>query len=229
MSVPTASDKENTVNSSIDWVDIKFILVLGIVTAAVKVAEYEVPGWHLTRHTTDIIACLLTVGYILGRGRRSPEKLDTWGITRPLSATAWGTGLLLLALSAALLATTGYLLAGTLSFESRYITEMVEYIPAAFPQQFVLCSVVLTSLATLPVFQGKWRLSIVVGVAFSLAHFWTPARIPGTFIPVQMLITLPAGFGAALYFLTYRNILPLTAIHAVFYPLMHHWIEQQLG
>ena len=137
--------------------------------------------------------------------------------------------MLLLALSAALLATTGYLLAGTLSFESRYITEMVEYIPAAFPQQFVLCSVVLTSLATLPVFQGKWRLSIVVGVAFSLAHFWTPARIPGTFIPVQMLITLPAGFGAALYFLTYRNILPLTAIHAVFYPLMHHWIEQQLG
>jgi len=44
MSVPTASDKENTVNSSIDWVDIKFILVLGIVTAAVKVAEYKIPG-----------------------------------------------------------------------------------------------------------------------------------------------------------------------------------------
>lgn len=229
MSMPTASDKENTVNSSVDWTDIKFALVLGIVMVAVKAAQYTLPGWHINLHTTNIIACLLTVGYILRRSRRNPEKLDTWGITRPFSASAWGIGLLLLALATTLLATTGHLLAGTLSFESRYITEMVEYIPAAFPQQFLLCSVGLTSLATLPVFRGKWRLSIVVGVAFSLAHFWTPARIPGTIIPVQMLITLPAGFGAALYFLTYRNILPLTAIHAVFYPLMHHWIERQLG
>ncbi len=229
MSVLTASDKEHTINLSVDWMDVKFILVLGIVTAAVKVAQYTLPGWHVTLHTTNIIACLLTVGYILGRARRNPEKLDTWGITRPLSATAWGTGLLLLALSAALLAATGYLLAGSLTFESRYVTEMVEYIPAAFPQQFVLCPVVLASLATLPMFRDRWRLSIAIGVAFSLAHFWTPARIPGTIIPIQMLITLPAGFGAALYFLTYRNILPLAAIHAVFYPLMHHWIERQLG
>ena len=105
---------------------------------------------------------------------------------------------------------------------------MVEYLAAAFPQQFALCSVGLVSLSALPVFRGAWRLPLAVGLAFSLAHFWTPARIPGTYIPLQMVLTFPAGFFAAAYFLKHRSILPLTVIHAVTYPLLHHWIETRL-
>lgn len=137
-------------------------------------------------------------------------------------------GFLLLGLAAATCAAGGIAATGRLSFESFYITQMLEYILAAFPQQFVLCSVGLATLATLRPFRGSWRLPLLVGVLFCLAHFWTPARIPGTFVPIQMPLTLVAGFGASFYFLKFRSILPLTAIHAIVYPLLHNWIELHL-
>jgi membrane protease YdiL (CAAX protease family) len=73
-----------------------------------------------------------------------------------------------------------------------------------------------------------WRIPLAVGLVFSLAHFWTPARIPGTIIPIQMVLVFPAGFFCAFYFLKFRNILPLTAIHAIAYVLLHNWVEVHL-
>lgn len=212
----------------IDWRDIRFALVLGIVTIFLKMVTFYIPSWHFSRTTGDIALTTFTVGYILARARRMPHQLDQWGLTTVLTPAALLTGLSLLVFSVLVLAGLGFLIAGGLIFEPVYMAEMIEYIPAAFPQQFVLCSVGLVSLASLSAFRGTWRLPLLVGALFSLAHFWTPVRIPGTIVPVQMLITLPAGAGAAWYFLRFRNILPLTVIHAVLYPLMHHWIERQL-
>lgn len=212
----------------IDWLDVKFAALLGVAFAAVKVVQGFCPALHITLTTINETASLLVIGYILARARRCPEKLDLWGLTTPLTPGALVSGFVLLGAAVGTLALGGLRAGGGLEFRPHYITEMVEYIPAAFPQQFALCSIGLVSLSTLRVFRGAWRLPLAVGLAFSLAHFWTPARIPGTFIPLQMVLTFPAGFLAAAYFLKYRNILPLTLIHAVAYPLLHHWIETRL-
>lgn len=221
-------EKKNESGSAIDRQDIMFAVLLGVAAVTVKLAGRGLPGWDVTRTTTDILLSTITVAYITARARRTPEKLDAWGLSTPLTPAAWLVFVLLLGLSVVSLAACGTLISGSVAFIPAHPAQMIEYIPAAFPQQFVLCSILLASLATLPAFRGQWRLPLFVGVLFSIAHFWTPARIPGTIVPVQMLITLPAGAGAAWYFLCFRSILPLTAIHAVFYPLMHYWIERQL-
>ena len=213
---------------AVDWRDLRFVVLLGVIMSGVKLAELSLPEWGLSRTTTDILASTLTLGYIIARARKQPGKLDAWGITTSVSTAAVMTAMLLTGLAAALLAACGLLLSGSLAWKPLYLVQMIEYIPAAFPQQFVLCSVVLTSLATLPIFRGLWRLPLTVGLLFCLAHLWTPALIPGTSLPVQVLITFPAGLSAAFYFLKFRTILPLTAIHAVFYPLMNNWIEAHL-
>ena len=217
-----------TGTAGVDWLDVKFAVLLGAVFAALKVAQGFCPALHIGLTTTNETASLLVVGYILARARRCPEKLDAWGLTTPLTGGALLSAFALLLVAAGALALGGLRAGGGLDFPPHYATEMVEYIAAAFPQQFALCSVGLVSLSALPVFRGAWRLPLAVGLAFSLAHFWTPARIPGTFIPLQMVLTFPAGFLAAAYFLRYRNILPLTLIHAVSYPLLLHWVETRL-
>ena len=217
-----------TATAGVDWLDVKFAALLGVVFAAVKAAQLSFPALHISLTTINETASLLVVGYILARTRRAPEKLDTWGLTTPLTPEALLSAFVLLGAAVGALALGGLRAGGGLEFPPHYATEMVEYIPAAFPQQFALCSVGLVSLAALPVFRGAWRLPLAVGLAFSLAHFWTPARIPGTFIPLQMVLTFPAGFFAAAYFLKHRTILPLTVIHAAAYPLLHHWIETRL-
>jgi len=214
--------------AGIDWLDVKFAVLLGVVFVALKAAQGLFPALHIGLPALNETTSLLVLGYILARARRAPEKLDAWGLTTPLAPGALFSGLVLLAAAVAALAGLGLRAGGGLDFPPHYATEMVEYIAAAFPQQFALCSVGLVSLSTLRVFRGAWRLPLAVGLAFSLAHFWTPARIPGTFIPLQMVLTFPAGFLAAAYFLRHRSILPLTAIHAVAYPLLHHWIETRL-
>ncbi|MCC6145644.1 MAG: CPBP family intramembrane metalloprotease [Candidatus Hydrogenedentes bacterium] len=214
--------------SLVDWRDLRFGLIVGVVAAASKLLNHAFPEWGIGRTTTDVLASVLTVGYILARARREPERLEVWGLTTPLTLRALAPAAGLLAAAIAALGVAGWNAAGSLAFEPRYIVEMIEYIPAAYPQQFFMCSVGLVMLSTLSVFRGHWRLPLAVGLVFSLAHFWTPARLPGTFIPIQMLITLPAGFLAAWYFLRFRSILPLTGIHAILYPLLHNWIERNL-
>lgn len=212
---------------AIDWTDLKFAFFVGAVTTLLKLTGFARPEWQL--NTTDaLVAFLLTLGYIIARARRQPEKLDEWGITTPLTLPAVATGLVLLGIAVGCLAAHGISLTGRLDFEPSYVPRMVEYIVGAFPQQFFMCSVGLVFLAKLRPFRGMWRIPLAVGLVFSLAHFWTPARIPGTIIPIQMVIVFPAGFVCAFYFLKFRNILPLTAIHAIAYVLLHNWVEVHL-
>lgn len=83
-------------------------------------------------------------------------------------------------------------------------------------------------LAHLPVLRGSWRLPLVVGMCFGVAHFWAPVHLPGSAIPLQVVATPPMGFFAAWYFLRFGNILPLTIFHAVAYVLYSQWVEHLL-
>lgn len=211
----------------IDWTDLKFMFFVGIVASTLKILGFARPGWQING-TDALVAFLLCVGYIIARGRKRPEKLDEWGLTTPLTKSAILVGLLLLIVAVGIQAAVGRKLAGKLSFEPSYVPRMIEYVVGAFPQQFFMCSVGLVSLAKLRVFRGTWRLPLAVGVVFSLAHWWTPAKIPGTPIPIQMVLTFPAGVACVLYFLKFRSIVPLTAIHAIVYVLLHNWTEVHL-
>ncbi len=228
MATRTNSGNESQTERRIDWTDLKYAVFVGVVFVAVKLAGVMAPAWEVRRITIDDVASVLTLGYIVARARRQPERLDDWGITTRLTLSGVLTGAALLLLAVAIPAALGVAVAGRLSFRPSYVSEMIEYIPSAFPQQFFLCSVVLATLATLRPFRGLWQLPLAVGLLFSLAHFWTPARIPGTIVPIQLVLTFPAGFFAAFYFLKFRTILPLTAIHAICYPLLHNWVESHL-
>lgn len=211
----------------IDWMDWKCAVFVGIVAASIKLLAFARPDWHLGG-IDGLVAFLLTLGYIVARARRAPEKLDEWGITTRVTRPAIATGFVLLVLAALFNAVLGIALAGKLDFDPSYVPRMIDYIISAFPQQFFMCSVGLVTLAKLRPFRGLWRLPLAVGLVFSLAHFWTPARIPGTIVPLQMVITFPAGFAVSLYFLKFWTILPLTAIHAIVYVLLHNWVEVHL-
>jgi hypothetical protein len=212
---------------TIDWTDLKFAFLVGIVTALLKLIGVAKPEWQLNG-VDALVAFLLTLGYIIARARRQPKKLDEWGLTTRLTVPAVAIGFMLLAIAAGSQAAYGIALTGMLDFEPSYLPRMVEYIVGAFPQQFVMCSVGLVFLTKFRAFRGMWRLPLAVGLVFSLAHFWTPARIPGTIVPLQMVLVFPAGFVCAFYFLKFRNILPLTAIHAIVYVLLHNWVEMHL-
>lgn len=215
-----------TTKPAIDRMDIIAALVVGIAAAGIKVCGDLWPDLHVTRYTTDATASVLTISYILWRVQTNPERLRDWGITTPLTPTLLFAGFLLLVTAVASLAAISIALGVGPAFKPGYISEAIEYLLSAFPQQFFLCSVGLLTLSRLPLFQGSWRLPLAVGLAFSLAHFWTPSRVPGIVIPFQMLLTFPMGFVAAYYFLKFRSILPLIAIHAIVYPLLVDWIER---
>jgi len=216
-----------TRNKKIDWMDIRVALLIGCLFAVIKSIKLMMPDLQMG-NLDSIIPFLLTVQYTIYRARQEPEKLDEWGITTPIIRPAVITMMILSAVAIASFAAISISLAGTLSFEFNYITKMIEYILSAFPQQFFLCSVILVTLSKTTFFQSNWRLPLAVGLLFSVAHFWTPFRIPGTIIPVQVVLTLPVGAVVAWYFLKFRTILPLTLAHAVLYVLLHNWVELHL-
>lgn len=216
---PASSDKP-------DLKDIKVGIFVGVVFVIIKVLKIKA-GLNLG-NLDALIPFLVCILYIVFRARRDPEKLDEWGITKPVTMSAVFVFVLITGMGIGSLAAFGLLLSDSLSFELRYVKNMVDYIPAAFPQQFFLCSVDLVSFSKMKIFQGNWRLPIVVGLFFALAHFWTPFHIPGTRIPLQVIGTFPAGFLAAWYFLRFRNILPLTLSHIIFYVLLHNWVQVYL-
>ena len=227
MKTESSADALVLPQARVDWKDITFALFLGIVFALMRLADDALPSWKIGGAIDNLLAAI-TIIYIFYQARREPEKLQAWGLNTPLSLSALVSAFVLGAIGIAALAAGSLRLSGNLVFEPYYIAQMIEYIPAAFPQQFAMCSLGLATLATLKPFRGLWRLPLVVGLVFSLAHFWTPARISGTIIPLQMVLTFPAGFICTFYFLKYRNILPLTALHAIIYPLLHNWIELQM-
>jgi len=216
---PASSDKP-------DLKDIQVGIFVGVAFAVIKFLKLKY-GLNLGNLDT-LIPFLVCILYIVFRARRDPEKLDEWGITKPVNMSAAFVFVLITGMGIGGLAAFGLLLSDSLSFEFRYVKNMVEYIPAAFPQQFFLCSVGLVSFSKMKIFHGNWRLPIVIGLFFALAHFWTPFHIPGTRIPLQVIGTFPAGFLAAWYFLRFRNILPLTLSHVMIYVLLHNWVEVYL-
>lgn len=209
-----------------DWKDVKVGIIVGVVFAVIKLLKIKA-GLNLG-NLDALIPFLVCILYIVFRARRDPEKLDEWGITKPVTMSAAFVFVLITGIGIGSLAAFGMLLSGSFSFELRYIKNMIEYIPAAFPQQFFLCSVGLVCFSKMKIFHGNWRLPMVIGLFFALAHFWTPFHIPGTRIPLQVIGTFPAGFLAAWYFLRFRNILPLTLSHVIIYVLLNNWVEIRL-
>jgi hypothetical protein len=215
------------ITTRIDWRDIKAALAIGLVYAILLLLKLRLPGSGVGASAT-IVPFILTVAYIIARGRQEPGKLDTWGLTSPISGAAALIMAAFTVITAVLLATTALMLGGELDFRPGHLFRMAEYLIGAFPQQFFLCSVGLVTLATLPVLSGSWRLPLAVGICFGLAHFWTRVHFPGTLIPLQVVTTAPMGFFAAWYFLRFRNILPLTFFHAICYVLFSQWVERPL-
>lgn len=214
-------------NATMDFEDIRAGVVIGIVFAIMKTLSMTMP-WLKIGGANAVLPATMTVGYILLRARREPEKLETWGITSPISWTAWAAFAGLVMLGALVLAATSRALSGEITFRASYLFDMIEYVVGAFPQQFFLCSVGLASLSTLRIFRGHWRLPLFVGLAFGLAHFWTPARLPNMSFPIQVVATMPMGFFAAYYFLRFRTIVPLTIWHTVLYVLLVNWVQRFL-
>ena len=211
----------------IDRLDVAAAIIIGLIFALVKALALSMPKWG-AGPTSSTLPCVLCVGYIIYRGRQAPEKLDEWGITTSITRGAVAGILVMMLFAVGALGAVGYALSGTLPFAPSYVFRAINYVVGAFPQQFFLCSVGLVSLAKLPFFRGLWRLPLVLGLLFGLAHFWSPVRIPGSQLPVQALITMPMGFLCAHYFLRYRTILPLTAAHAVVFVLFMSWVERHL-
>jgi hypothetical protein len=228
MSEKASGTLDTSVNKPIDCVDVKFTLILGVVSVIALVLEMSAPALQVRMDTRGALGFVLTMGYIVWRARRQPEKLDDWGITTPLTLPLLLTGLALLLGTVGTLAMTSISVGGRPSFDIAFLPRSIEYILGAFPQQFVMCSIGLASLATFPALRGTWRLPLAVGLTFGLAHFWSPHRVPGTIVPIEMLLTFPVGFCAVFYFLKFRNILPLTAIHAIAFPLVVNWVDKYL-
>ncbi len=218
---------EQDANATMDFEDIRAGVVVGIVFAVVKTLKVGVPSLGVGM-ADSVIPAAMTLGYILLRARREPEKLDAWGITTPISWAAWGASAGLVLAGAAVLAAASRALSGEITFRASYLFDMIAYVAAAFPQQFFLCSVGLASLSTLRIFRGRWRLPLFVGLVFGLAHFWTPVHLPNSSFPIQVVATMPMGFFASYYFLRFRSIVPLTLWHTVLYVLMVNWVQRFL-
>lgn len=222
-----SSQEHFQVARPIDRLDLAAAIVIGLIFAIVKALALSMPKSG-AGPSSSTLPCGLCVGYIIYRGRKDPEKLDEWGITTPLTRGAVAAILVMMLLAGGALGAVGHALSGTLSFAPSWVFRAINYVVAAFPQQFFLCSVGLVSLAKLPFFRGLWRLPLLLGLLFGLAHFWSPVRIPGSQFPVQAIITMPMGFLCAHYFLRYRTILPLAAAHAVMFVLFMSWVERHL-
>ena len=218
----TGGDLDTGAERQIDWKDVRFTFFLAGVFMLLKWTNFTRPEWHLNA-TDALVSFLLTLGYIVARARRQPEKLDEWGISTPLTFPAVAVALLLIGIGVGvLIVSTGIAFAGGPRFEPSYLPRMVDYIVGAFPQQFVMCSVGLVSLAKLRPFRNTWVLALAVGLVFCLAHFLLPGKSLSTML-LELATLFPAGFLAASYFLKFRNILPLTAMHAILYILLSNW------
>lgn len=201
-------------------------LAAGASSAAIKIGKHH--GVCPPSVNDGLVACLLILAYVLYHARRMPERLDEWGFTTPLTRGAILSACGLLAFALAVIVAWAKHLGLSTAITPQYPFEMLDYLIGAFPQQFFMCSVGLVTLARIPRLKGQWRIPLLVGCIFALAHLWTPARFSPLHIPVQSVITFPLGFVAAAYFLSYRTIIPLTIIHAILFPLYFHWVEAHL-
>lgn len=210
----------------IDWLDIRFAVFAGLLYVPLKaMAMHGDPG-NVASTLGDIIS-IPCIAYILWRAQTQPEKLREWGLTTPLKGLALGIFGLLLIATIVPLAVFGLLKTGSLSFEIGYLFRMIDYVSAAFPQQFLVFAVGVATLEKLPGLHGNWRLPLILGFLFGFSHFFIASR-PLCGVPAQVIVTLPFGCVATWYFLRFRTIVPLVIIHAIGFVLLVEWVEKTL-
>jgi len=218
------SDSETHSPATVDFADIKFAVVMVVVGLTLFFTKNFVPDAGLNRYVTDIIASFCCVAYILHRARRHPEKLDEWGLTTRLSPTGRiaGAGLVVLAFAGP--ATLAFILGGRLSFSLSMVVSGLGYVWSAFAQEFLLCSILANALARTRLFRGAWRVPAFAGVVFGLAHL-LPEGFHWPHTPLMMGFTALVGFTVVFYFLRFRNLWPIVALHAIGFPMLTEWVD----
>ena len=126
------TDEKGDVTARIDWRDIKAALAIGLVYAILLLLKLRLPRSGVGASAT-IVPFILTVAYIISRGRQEPGKLDTWGVTSPISGAAALIMAAFTAITAVLLASTALMLGGDLDFSPGLLFRMAEYLIGAFP------------------------------------------------------------------------------------------------
>ena len=214
-------------SGGIDWLDTGLACCVGLVYFPLKIIEiyYGNPGG--LGDSLGNIGSILCLAYILWRGGRQPEKLREWGLTTPITgaALAYFAGFLLLVVIST--AGTGLALVGSLSFELSYVFRMIDYVSGAFPQQFLVFAVGVVNMEKFPLLRGQWRLPLLLGTIFCLGHLFMPIHYLWG-LPAPVLVTFPLGFFATWYFLRFRTIIPLVAVHAIGFILLSNWVDRYL-
>lgn len=206
-----------------DWLDVKFSVLLGLFYFPLKQVELycDNPG-NLGSSIGDIMT-IPCIAYILWRAQREPNKLREWGLTTPITVQALLYAVVMFVLAIAILLVACYGYGRALSFDISYIFRMTDYVAGAFPQQFVLCSILLVSLEKMPPLRGAWRMPLLCGVLFFVAHLWAIVHDPSKLTLFSLNLIL-MGVVVTAYFLRFRTIIPIVALHAFVFVLTTNWL-----
>ena len=218
------SNPETHLPETVDFADIKFAIAMVVVGLTMFFTRNFVPDAGLNRYVTDIIASFCCVAYILPRARRHPDKLDEWGLTTRLSPAGRIAGVGLVVLAFVGPATVAFILGGRLSFSLSMVVSGLGYVWSAFAQEFLLCSILANTLARTRPLRGAWRVPALAGGFFGLAHL-LPEGFHWPHIPLMMAFTALMGFTVVFYFLRFRNLWPIVALHAIGFPMLTEWVN----
>ncbi len=210
---------------SIDWLDIKFSVFLAILYAPMKAVELLCNNPGGLGGSLGDITTIPCIAYILWRAQREPNKLREWGLTSPITVQALLYAVVMFMLAIAILLVACFAYGQTLSFDIAYLFRMTDYVSGAFPQQFVLCSVLLVSLEKMPALRGAWRIPLLCGFLFFAAHLWAFVHDPSKF-SLFSLNLIPMGIVVTAYFLRFRTIIPILALHAFVFVLATNWLDR---
>jgi len=211
----------------IDTADLKFFVVISVIGLTAFLVKNNVPSAGINRYILDIIGSFCCMLYVLPRARAHPWKLDDWGLTSKLSPAGWlgAVGLLVLAFVGPAVITL--LFGGSLTFKLSMITDGLGYAWSAFAQEFILCSIAANALAKTKTLRGVWRVPILAGALFGLAHL-LPEGFHWPHTPFMMAFTALMGFTVTFYFLKFRNLWPIVALHAIGFPMAQEWLDPLL-
>ena len=122
---------------------------------------------------------------------------------------------------------TIFLLGGTLFFKPEMITEALGYLWSAFAQEFLLCSIFANNMSRLDLLRGNLRVPLLAGLLFGAFHYH-PMNFAWPQTPFMMGFTALMGFTLTFYFLKYRFLWPVIALHAIGFPMLEEWINPLL-
>jgi len=211
----------------IDWPDIIFVFFLGCIFAPMKYAEIFLNDPGGIGNYLGEITSLACIVYILWRADREPAKLREWGLTTPISMGALIFFIFLLSIAIVWEIIANISLGGTLYFDSVWILHTIDYLYGAFPQQFALCSVAVVQMERLPKLRGNWRIPLLAGCIFLLAHIYTIIRDPTSF-NLQFMGLMVLGTAVVYYFLRYRTIVPIVVLHAIIFIMNVNLVDPYL-